>query len=131
MLLQSNVESVNTFGGIPERVWYNGELVKNWLHTTHSAMVWAVNGMLTNATGKTLRILSGGAHQAWSDVKFEGIHAGEGLVVSAQIRRGELISLDIVNLWSQPREIECILGENVSHWKFLLPPGKTRCLPKT
>jgi hypothetical protein len=129
-LLQNTVESVNCFGGIPERVWYRGELIKNWLHTTHSAMVWAVNGMLANATGSTLHILSGGAQRAWADVKFEGIHAGEGLVVSAEVRAGQLISLDVVNLSSHARDIECIFGETAGRWKLSLPPGKTRCLPQ-
>ena len=126
-LLQNTVESVNCFGGIPERVWYNGELFKNWFGTAPAAMVWAVNGMLTNANGSTLHILSAGAQRAWADVKFENIHAGEGLVVSAQVHGGQLISLDIVNLSSQPRDVECILGENAGRWQFSLQPGKTRC----
>jgi hypothetical protein len=130
MLLQSTVQSVNYFGGMPERVWYHGELFKNWFMTAHSAMIWAVNGMLTNANGSTLHILSGGAQRAWADVKFEGIHAGEGLVVSAEVRAGQLTSLDVVNLSSHTRDVECLFGETAGRWKFSLQPGKTRCLPQ-
>ena len=129
-LLRNTVESVNYFGGIPERVWYHGELFNNWMFTGHATMIWAVNGMLTNATGNTLRIL-GGAHQAWREVKFEGLHAGEGLVVSAEIRRGELVRLEVVNLSSQRRDVDCILGDNAGRWRLPLRPGKNRCLPRS
>ena len=126
-LLQNTVESVNCFGGIPERVWYQGELFKNWFMSAPAAMVWSVNGMLANATGDTLHILSGGAQQAWIDVKFEGIHAGEGLVVSAEVSGGNLILLEVVNLSSQARAVECILGENAGRWHISLQPGRNRC----
>jgi len=47
-------------------------------------------------------------------VKFEGIHAGEGL--------------EVVNLSSQPREVECILGDNAGRWPLSLQPGHNRCV---
>lgn len=129
-LLTNAMESVNYFGGMPERVFYHGELFNHWTVTVHAAMVWAVNGMLANAIGDRLRIL-GGAQGAWSDAKFEGIHAGEGLVVSAEIRQGRLSRLEIVNLFTQRRDVECVLGNEEHGRIFALRPGKNRCLSAT
>ncbi len=44
-LLRNAVESVNCFGGVPERVFYHGELVNHWFLTGHAALVWAANGL--------------------------------------------------------------------------------------
>ncbi|MBI4025791.1 MAG: hypothetical protein HY360_12475 [Verrucomicrobia bacterium] len=125
-LLKNTVESVNYFGGMPERVWYHGELFNHWFQTAHGSMVWAVNGMLANATGNTLRIL-GGAQRAWHTAAFEGIHAGCGLVVSAEIRDRRPVRIQIVNLSSEKREIECVLGDDILRWKTTLHPGKNSC----
>jgi len=128
-LLMNTIESANCFGGIPERIFYHGELFNNWLLTAHGSMVWAVNGMLANATGHVLRIL-GGVHHAWRDVKFENIHAGCGLVVSATIRKGRPVRIEIINLSSERREIECVWGNGCARWRLLLSPG-SNCFDKT
>ncbi|HCE43251.1 MAG TPA: hypothetical protein DET40_06865 [Lentisphaeria bacterium] len=112
-LLANAGKSVNYFGGLPERVFYHGELFNNWFISAHAGMVWAVNGMLANATGNTLRIL-GGSHKAWRDVKFKDIYAGEGLRVSAEVRHGKLTKLKVVNLFPYQRNIECLFGQDAS-----------------
>lgn len=107
MLLNNAVSSVNYFGGIPERVYYHGELYNNWCATAHGAMILAVNGILAAASPTTLRLMSG-ADPEWRDVSFENIHAGHGLVVSADIAGGRLKSVDVKNLLPEKREIEII-----------------------
>ncbi len=108
-LLRNALASVNYFGGIPERVFYHGELYNHWFGTGHAAMVWSVNGMLASATPTTLRLLSG-ADPEWGEVAFENLHAGHGLVVSARISGGKLISVEVKNLLPGEREIELIHG---------------------
>jgi hypothetical protein len=125
-LLTNALASTNRFAGIPERVFYHGELFNNWFLTGHASLVWAVHGMLATAHGNTLRLL-GGAHRAWRDVEFDGIHAGEGLVVSARVRRGRLRRLKITNLQSSTRRIECAWGAGGRRWTVRLRPGRNRC----
>lgn len=124
-LVQNALKCTNYFGGFPERIFYHGERFNNWFITAHGSLVWAVNGMLANANGDTLRIL-GGAHPVWRDARFEGIHAGRGLVVSAEVRRGRLLRVGIVNLDAEPREIVCVLGNTASRWRLGLRPGANR-----
>jgi len=116
----------NYFGGLPERVFYHGEPYNHWFLTGHAAMVWAVNGMLANMTSNTLRIL-GSVHQAWPDVAFEGILAGDGLVVTAEFKERRLVKLEIVNLCSEAREIECVVGADALRWRISLKPDRNIC----
>ncbi len=109
-LLSHAGKNVNYFGALPERVFYHGEPCNHWFISAHAAMIWAVNGMLANATGNTLRILAGSAH-AWKNVEFKNIHAGEGLVVSAKVANGKLAGLEVVNLYSSSRRIKCYFGK--------------------
>jgi hypothetical protein len=125
-LLKNALSNTNFFGGIPERVWYHGEYYNHYTITCTAAMVWAVNGMLANVTGNTLRILNSAGH-AWRDVKFEGILAGEGLIVSADIRKGKLVRLRVRNLSRQQREIDCIVGQDAPRMRLTLCPGENRC----
>jgi hypothetical protein len=121
-ILRQAVESVNFFGGIPERVFYHGERVNHWFLTGHAAMAWALQGMLAVADERTLRVL-GGAARAWRDVRFEGIHAGAGLVVSAEVRGGRLRKLRVVNLRPQTREILLAFGGGKPRRALRLRPG--------
>lgn len=121
-ILRATAESVNSLGGIPERVFYHGELVNQWFLTGHAAMVWAVHAMLAVADEEILRIL-GGSHRAWRDVRFERIHAGAGLVVSAEVRGGRLRRLGVCNLRSGPREIAVAFGGEAPSRKLSLRPG--------
>jgi len=125
-LLQNALPSTNFFGGIPERIWYHGEFYNHYTITCSAAMVWAVNGMLANVTGNTLRILESVA-AAWRDVRFDGIHAGDGLVVFVNVQRGKLERLRIINLTAERREIECVVG-NAPRRRFRIRPGSNHCL---
>lgn len=111
-LLKNARKCANFFGGLPERVWYHGEHYNHYTITCSAALVWAVNGLLANVTGHTLRVL-GSAAGAWRDVKFEGIYAGDGLVVSGIVRNGKLSKLMVRNLSRQTREVECRFGRRL------------------
>lgn len=124
-ILQATARSVNFFGGIPERVYYHGEFFKHWCMTCHAAMAWAVHGMLANADGQTLRVL-GGAPRAWRDVRFAGIHAGEGLIVSGRVRGGRLRELRVENLHASPREVALVVGGARDGRRLRLRAGSNR-----
>jgi len=124
-VLRKTAEHVNYFGGMPERVFYHGEYFNEWFQTASAAFVWAINGMLANFDGKTLRILVS-ASDEWKDVSFKGIHAGKGLVVAAEIRAGVPVYLEITNLFPEEREIECMYGAGPA-MAILLKPGTNIC----
>lgn len=121
-LLDCVAGCVNYFGGIPERVFYHGELFNNWFLSAHASLVWAVNGMLANAHKGVLRILCG-SQERWKDVCFEGIFAGEGLVVSARMSNEQVTSLRIENLLPDLREIQCVIGDRGESMTLSLIPG--------
>lgn len=121
-VLQADVESIDYFGGLPERILYHGERFNNRFITAPAAMVHAVNTMLASANGLTLRIL-GGARKTWRNVHFTCIAAGEGLVVSADIRKGQLRQLMIENLYATPRTVRLLLGRQVIENSLRLLPG--------
>ncbi len=125
-LVQNALASTNFFGGIPERVWYHGEFYNHYTITCSASMVWAVNGMLANISTGTLRILSG-TGKAWQDVRFKGIHAGDGLVVSAEVKKGRIKRLEIANLSRQTRRVRCMLGETGISERLVLKPGRNVC----
>ena len=46
----------------------------------------------------------------WKDAAFSGIYAGNGLVVSAEMRGGKPANLEIENVSGRDRQIECLFG---------------------
>ncbi len=124
-ILENAAKYTNYHGAMPERVFYHSELFNNWFMTAHSAMVWALNGICANITGDTLRILVC-CRKKWKDVQFKNIHAGDGLIVSAEMKNGRMKSLLIKNLLAE-RRIKCIAG-NEKPFEILLKPGKNRII---
>lgn len=107
-ILENALRFTNYFGGIPERIFYHGEFFNHWFLTAHAAMVWAVNGICANVSGNTLRVFVC-SREKWKDASFENIYAGNGLIVSAEIKKGKMRSLYIKNL-SDRRSFRCIVG---------------------
>jgi hypothetical protein len=122
-LLKNALSNTNFFGGLPERVWYHGEYYNHYTITCSAAMVWAVNGMLANVTGSTLRVL-GSVAPVWRDVKFERILAGDGLIVSAELRKGKLVKLLVENLTGRIRSVQIVVGQRLVLQRMALRPGR-------
>lgn len=112
LLLNNGLKCSNVFGGIPERVYYHGELYIEWFSTAHAAMIWAINGMLANAENDVLRIFSGIDFDSWPDISFAGIYAGSGLKVSAELKNKSLFSLKVTNLEPQKRQVTYIFRDS-------------------
>lgn len=121
-ILENAVKWTNCFGGIPERVFYHGELYNNWFLTGHAAMVWAINGILANASGNTLRILN--SVKKWKDVRFKNIYAGNGLVVSAEMKNSRISHLSVKNLTKEKQPINLIIGQEKKTFSVTLKPGE-------
>jgi len=121
-ILENAVKWTNYFGGIPERVFYHKELFNNWLLTAHSAMVWALNGMLANASGNTLRVLN--PLKKWKNACFKNIYAGNGLVVSAEMKDCKVSNLSVKNLTKQNKQITLIIGPDKKNLSVMLKPGE-------
>lgn len=121
-ILENATKWTNYFGGIPERVFYHRELYNNWFLTAHAAMVWAINGILANTTGNTLRILN--SAEKWKDVSFRNMYAGNGLVVSAEMKNGRIIYISVKNLSKESQEVKLIIGPEKKELRVLLKPGE-------
>ena len=124
-LIECETKAANYFGGLPERVFYHGERFNNWFLTAHASLIWAVNGVLANAANGTLRVFAG-ARDSWRDAAFEGIFAGEGLVVSARMEDGVVTRLIIDNRNPDIREINCLVGTDAEPMVLTLEPGENR-----
>ena len=94
----NNTDSINSFGGVPERVFYNGENYIDWCMTGHASQLWAMNAMLADHRGGVLTLLGGIDLELWPSLAFEGIHAGGGVAVSLKLQTGTLEMLEIQNL---------------------------------
>lgn len=103
-ILENAAKWINYFGGVPERVFYHGELYNNWFLSGHSAMVWAMNGILVNSIGDTLRVLN--SVEKWKDVCFRNIYAGNKLIVSTEMKNGRIKHLSVKNLSKERRQIK-------------------------
>lgn len=91
----NNTRSTNMFGGIPERVYYHGELYINWFMSGHASLVWAMNGMLTNYEDGILYALGGIDLGVWKDISFENLAAGGGFKVSLKVVNRKAVSLEV------------------------------------
>ncbi|MCX7706363.1 MAG: hypothetical protein N2115_08980 [bacterium] len=121
-IIENAAKYTNYFGGIPERIFYHGELFNNWFLTAHAAMVWAINGICASFSKDTLKILVP-SRKKWNDVSFEKIYAGDGLIVSAEMKKGNLVYLLIENISGETKKIRCVAG-NKRPFSILLNPGE-------
>lgn len=96
------------FGSFPERVFYHGELLKQPFMTSHAAYVWAINSLLVNRRGERLAVLTN-LPEAWTDLSFENLTTPDGLKVSAAMKNGRIINLEIVNLNHEERRVRLVL----------------------
>ena len=92
------------FGSIPERVFYDGELLKRPFMTSHASYVWAINSLLLRRDGDLLAILAN-LPAGWKNVSFENITTPDGLKVSATMKNGVVTECVIVNINMTPAKI--------------------------
>lgn len=96
---------VNYFGGIPERIFYHGENYIEWFSTGHAALVLGMNTMLATTVEGRLHLLGGIDTRAWHTLCYEGLHAGEGWVVSLSLKEGEVEQCVVENLHKENRRV--------------------------
>lgn len=106
--LKKCAKFTDRFGSIPERVFYDGELLKRPFMTSHASYIWAVNALLMNRKGKRLAILTN-LPKNWKNLSFENLTTPDGLKVSATMDDGEITKLKIVNINAEQREVNLFL----------------------
>ncbi|HCE42957.1 MAG TPA: hypothetical protein DET40_05370 [Lentisphaeria bacterium] len=118
MRLRKCAKFTDCFGSFPERVFYDGELLKQPFMTSHASYVWAVNSLLVSRNGDRLTICAN-LPERWLDLSFENLTTPDGLRVSAKMKGGIITELEIVNMNVEKRDILLMLpGEDKK--KFFL-----------
>ena len=82
-LIANQIRFANCFGGLAERIFYRGQLFKQYFVTGQAAFSWAVQGCLVNQVENKLRLFYG-INKDWGEVSFENLYTDYGLMVSAQ-----------------------------------------------
>lgn len=100
-----NLNHVNYFGGISERIFYHGEHYIEWFSTAHAALVLAMNTMLATEVKGRLRLLGGIDFERWHSLCFEGLHTGDGWSVSLEVKKGEVKKCIVHNLRRESRPL--------------------------
>lgn len=124
----NTTRATNMFGGVPERVYYHGELYINWFLTGHASMVWAMNGMLAHYDGGTLHLLEGIDPALWGTLSYDGLVTENGFKVSVNVVDGVINRLEIEASHAAPLDItirSTTFGLNES---LSLKPGRTRVI---
>lgn len=101
----NNTRATNTFGGVPERVYYHGENYINWCMTGHAAQVWAMNAMLADFRDGRLTLLGGIDPALWQNLAYEDLRVEGGLAVSLTLQEGAVTSLRIHSTATVPQEV--------------------------
>ncbi len=94
--LRKCAKFTNCYGGIPERLFYRGELLLNWFFTSHASYVSAINSLLINRRGNSLSVLDL-LPQGWKNIEFENLITHDGIAVSAKMKNGKLEKITLVN----------------------------------
>lgn len=118
-----NLNPVNYFGGYPERLYYHGEHYIEWFSTAHAALVLALNTMLATPSDRSLQLLGGIDLAIWPSLSFEGLHVGDGWVVSLEMRDGIVQKCTVTNLCPEPRELAITLPQKELCWSLTAQPG--------
>lgn len=100
-----SLNQVNYFGGFSERLYYHGEHYIEWFSTAHAALVLALNTMLATTVNGRLQLLGGLDPARWPTLSFDGLHAGDGWVVSLELRDGAVQACTVTNLRPEAREL--------------------------
>ncbi len=110
----------NYYGGIPERVFYHGELVLNWFFTSHASFILAVNSLLINRQGKKLMIFDM-LPARWKNIEIKNIITHDGIAVSAKMNDGKMIELKVQNKNMEFKKINLTAPGIVKN--LMLKPG--------
>jgi hypothetical protein len=110
--LKKCAKFTDRFGSIPERVFYDGELLKRPFMTSHACYIWAVNSLLINRDGENLKVLMN-LPDGWRDVSFENLTTPDGLKVSAKMEGEVITKCEVVNINAEQRKVVLVLpGQN-------------------
>jgi len=86
----------SALGAFPEKIRLDGYSIAYWYSTVHALFVFAMSCFLANEAGNKINIF----HQMpkkWLDVEFRGLRLPPGFLVSARLKAGKLVSLEIKN----------------------------------
>ena len=106
--LRKCAKFTDCFGSFPERVFYDGELLKQPFMTSHASYIWAMNSLLVSRNGDRLAICAN-LPERWFDLSFENLTTPDGLRVSAKMKGGIITELEIVNTNTDKRDIRLAL----------------------
>jgi hypothetical protein len=106
--LRKCAKFTDCFGSFPERVFYDGELLKQPFMTSHASYIWAMNSLLVSRNGDRLAICAN-LPERWFDLSFENLTTPDGLRVSAKMKGGIITELEIVNTNTEKRDISLAL----------------------
>ena len=106
--LRKCAKFTDCFGSFPERVFYDGELLKQPFMTSHASYIWAMNSLLVSRNGDRLAICAN-LPERWFDLSFENLTTPDGLRVSAKMKGGIITELEIVNTNAEKRDIRLAL----------------------
>ncbi len=102
--LKKCAKFTDRFGSIPERVFYDGELLKRPFMTSHACYIWAVNSLLMSRKGKRLSVLMN-LPDNWTDLSFENLTTPDGLKASAAMKKGRITACKVVNINYEKRDV--------------------------
>ncbi len=125
-----NLNHVNYFGGIPERIYYHGEPYINWFSTGHASLILAMNTLLATEIDGHLQLLGGLDLKRWHTLSFAGLHAGDGWVVTLELKNGHVRKCMVNNLLSEARPLKItipVLG--ITHTQTAEPGANAITLP--
>ena len=130
--LLHNLNHVNYFGGFSERIYYHGEHYINWFSTAHASLVLAMNTLLATEVDGHVQLLGGLDLKRWHTLSFAGLHAGDGWVVTLEMKNGRVKKCVVQNLRSEARLLNLTIPVlSITHTQTAEPGANTIALPQS
>ena len=86
----------SALGAFPEKIRIDGYPIAYWYSAVHALFVFAMNCFLLNEAGGKINIFHN-LPKEWQDVEFKKLRLPPGVLVSAKLARGKLVSVEMKN----------------------------------
>jgi len=103
------ISCTNSYGGIPEYLWFPYQVSRQWYLAAHATFIIALRNIFVTEKNNKICLLQA-LPEEWQDVEIKNFRLKGGLLLSLQIKAGIIKRLILQNTSSQEIEREILVG---------------------
>ncbi len=104
------ISCTNSYGGIPEYLWFSYNVSREWYLTAHSTFIIALRNILISEEANKVYLLQT-IPKKWQNIQIKDFRLKGGLLLSLQAENGVMRELTLKNVSKENIEREFVVGK--------------------